>query len=162
MDLKLLPDTDPILRQVAAPVLETEFETEELWDLCKSMRRVMVENNGIGLAAPQVGVLKRIIVVDVGRPEVAIINPEIISKQGKFKYNEGCLSFPDLFLPVERAQTVVVRYQGIEGTWRECEAHNLHAVVFQHEIDHLNGIVFTDHVSPMQLALVRKKMMQKR
>ncbi|TFG95907.1 peptide deformylase [Candidatus Thorarchaeota archaeon] len=156
--LTLLPDNDPILRQVAEPV--TEFG-DELHQLCRAMAKVMVENNGIGLAAPQVGISKRIIIANVGIVGGLLINPEIIEQDGEYNYKEGCLTFPGLFLEVKRAQKVTVRYQEIEGKEREATMHNLFAVVIQHEIDHLNGKLFVDRVSPIALALARKKLMQR-
>jgi peptide deformylase len=157
--LTLLPDTDPILHKVAEPV--TEFDME-LWNLCKSMHQTMVANDGIGLAAPQVGISKRIIVVGFSRLELAYINPQIVDASGKKISTEGCLSFPGLFLSVQRATSVVVKFQDVEGVWKELEANGMHAVVLQHEIDHLNGIVFTERVKPMELALARKKLNEKR
>lgn len=155
MNLTLLPDNDPILRQVAEPV--TEFG-DELYQLCRAMAKVMVENNGVGLAAPQVGISKRIIVANVGITGGLLINPEIIEQSGEYKYREGCLTFPGLFLEIKRAQKVTVRYQEIEGKFREATMHNFFAVIIQHEIDHLNGKLFVERVSPMALALARKKL----
>lgn len=152
--LILLPDTDPILRQVAEPV--TEFN-DDLRQLVQDMALVMVTNNGIGLAAPQVGVSKRIILANVDIPGNVLINPEIIEVEGQYTYKEGCLTFPGLFLEVKRAKSISVRYQDIEGNQHETTLQNLFAVVVQHEIDHLNGKLFIDHVNPLQLALARKK-----
>lgn len=149
--LTLLPDTDPILRQVAEPV--TEFN-DALHQLCRQMFDFMIQNNGIGLAAPQVGISKRIIVAN----NVVLINPELVATEGEHKFKEGCLTFPGLFLEVTRARNVTVHYQDIEGNTHEATVHNVAAVVVQHEIDHLNGKLFIDLVKPIALALARKKM----
>lgn len=159
--LALLPDTDPILRQVAEPV--TEFN-DELLVLCQEMYATMCFNKGIGLAAPQVGISKRIIVVDISGPYIKdqfLINPEIQQTNGEQRRKEGCLSFPDLFLDVDRAKNVTVKYQDVRGTSNIMVADKLSAVVLQHEIDHLNGKLFIDLVKPMTLLLARKKLAQR-
>lgn len=156
MQLTLLPDTDPILRQVAEPV--TEFG-DDLRQLVAAMAPIMAEHNGIGLAAPQVGISKRVILAKVKEIEnFTLINPEIVETEGEFKFREGCLTFPGLFFDVKRAQKVTVRYQNIDGNHHEATLTNLAAVVIQHEVDHLNGKLFIDYISQMALALARKKM----
>jgi peptide deformylase len=149
--LKLLPDTDPILRQVAEPV--TEFN-DELGQLCQQLVHFMKQHRGIGLAAPQVGISKRIIVAN----NIVLINPQIVATEGEYKFKEGCLTFPDLFLEVKRAQKVTVQYKDVEGNDHEATAQNIAAVVVQHEIDHLDGKLFIDYVKPLTLALARKNM----
>ena len=122
MILTLLPDTDPILRQVAEPV--TVFD-EDLAHTVYAMASAMGAHRGIGLAAPQVGIAKRIIVAQLShdqadssliQPRVyALVNPEIVGLSGQYKCKEGCLTFPGLFLDVTRARTVTVKYQGLDG-----------------------------------------------
>lgn len=153
--LTLLPDTDPILRQVAEPV--TEFN-DELLSLCRQMLDFMIANKGIGLAAPQVGISKRIVIANLGIPNPFLINPKIVETEGEYKFKEGCLTFPGLFLDVKRAQTVTVSYQDVKGNHYENTLHKMFAVIIQHEIDHLDGKLFIDRVKPLALALARKKM----
>jgi peptide deformylase len=157
--LTLLPDTDPTLRQVAEPV--TVFD-DELTQLVFKMKQFMIANNGIGLAAPQLGISKRIIVVANGIYGGVLINPEITASEGQYKFKEGCLTFPKLFLNTTRAQKVSVRYQALNEFYFDDTVENLHAVVIQHEIDHLNGKLLIDQVSPIALALARKKLKQTR
>jgi peptide deformylase len=151
--LTLLPDTDPILRQVTEVV--TEFN-DELATLGEAMLATMHLYNGIGLAAPQVGILKRIIVVDF-EPFI-LINPLVVIASGKQKRKEGCLSFPGLFLDIERHHTVHILCNNLKGEVHRFDASGLQAVVLQHEIDHLNGKLFIDRVSSIVVALAKKKM----
>jgi peptide deformylase len=152
----LLPDTDPILRQVAERV--TVFD-HELAEVCLLMYATMKGNHGVGLAAPQVGVSKRIIVTDISDAMMrVIINPEIVSATGEQNKEEGCLTFPDLFLRVKRNKTVAIKFQDLKGTPTTFTLTGLEAVIIQHEIDHLNGKLFVDHVTPMVLALARKNL----
>lgn len=129
------------LRKVAKPV--TEFD-KKLWTLLDDMAQTMYEANGVGLAAPQVSVLRRIVVVDVGDGIVELVNPEIISAGGKLQDNEGCLSFPGQYGIVERPEKVAVRAQDRNGKEFVVEGEALSARAFCHEIDHLNGVVFKD------------------
>ena len=154
--LNLVPDTDPILRKVAAEV--TDFEDPSLRSLVDEMHHVMDHHNGIGLAAPQVGISRKILVAKFHGADYAYINPEIVEATGTRESGEGCLSFPGLFLPIKRAQTVTVKYKNILGIEQTQTLSGLPAVVMQHEIDHLNGIVFTSKVSQMQLLLSKKKL----
>jgi peptide deformylase len=151
--LKLLPDTDPILHQVAEPV--TVFD-EALQHLAVEMQQLMVSSNGVGLAAPQVGVSKRLIVHDLNYPDFALVNPRFISFDGVQVCEEGCLSFPGLFFQVQRAERIEIQYQTVEGTTKTLKATGFDAVVFQHELDHLDGILFVDKLKPIQRALVLK------
>ena len=154
--LTLLPDTDPILRQVAQPV--TVFDPS-LRILVADMAETMEANRGVGLAAPQVGISTRVILANVEGIEFGVlVNPEIVEAEGEFKFKEGCLTFPKLFLEVKRAQKVVVKYQDLRGEHHVVTLQNFAAVVVQHEIDHLNGKLFIDRVPPMQLALARKNL----
>lgn len=135
---------DPILREETVPV--SEF-TDELRTLVDDMFETMYAASGIGLAAPQVGRRERLAVVDVEGAKYALINPEITLAEGKAKAEEACLSFPDVYGTVERATRVIVKAQDVEGTPYEVDATDLLARCFQHEIDHLHGKVFLDHLS---------------
>ena len=141
---------DPVLRESAKPISEI---TPELVKLAEDMRETMYESNGVGLAANQVGVLQRIITLDAS-PErskfFAIINPMIISASGRQSASEGCLSFPGIYAEEERAARVVVAGQLLDGEEVEIEADGLLARAFQHEIDHLDGVVFVDRLSPSE------------
>lgn len=123
----------------------TEID-EKILTLAEDMKETMYEKNGVGLAAPQVGVLKRIIVIDVGEGPITLINPVIVYKKGAKQDMEGCLSVPGVWGIVERPEQVIVRGLNLEGETVEIEAKGLLAVAFCHEIDHLDGILYTDKV----------------
>lgn len=139
-------DGDAVLRKKAKEV--TDFN-ERLKSLVQDMKDTLVHSEtGIGLAAPQVGMLKRIFVIDLydGNGCTVYINPEIISKEGEQTYTEGCLSVPGKFGDVVRPKSLIVKAQDENGNWFEKEASDLLAVCISHEYDHLDGILFTDHV----------------
>jgi peptide deformylase len=138
-DVVTVPDS--LLRAKANPVPKINEGVKRLLD---NMRDTLYAFDGVGLAAPQIGVSKRIVVVDVGDNLIEMINPEIISSQGEQTAQEGCLSLPEVVGTVTRAQKVTVRFLNREGEEMEMEGENLLARAFQHEIDHLNGILFTD------------------
>ena len=145
--MAVLPITvlgQPILRQVTAPVAAV---TDELRTLVADMFETMRAADGVGLAAPQVGRTERLCVVEVNDVAVALFNPEIIERDGKIKWEEGCLSIPEVFGWVERSAYVKVRGMGVEGDTIEVEGTELLAVCLQHEIDHLDGKLFLDHLS---------------
>jgi peptide deformylase len=157
MDIRLYPD--PVLKQVAEPVAEIN---EELKTLARDMAETMYAAPGVGLAAPQVGVSIRLVVLDCAPHEgprrlITAINPQIVSREGESYEEEGCLSVPGFFAPVHRAAEVLVRYQDLEGKVVELEAEGLLAVAFQHEIDHLDGVLFVDHLSSLKKGMFRKK-----
>ncbi len=136
-------DEDPILRKKARVI--TKFD-ERLAALAEDMIETMYDADGIGLAAPQIGILKRIIIIDLyddNGPGV-YINPEIIGAEGEQFEIEGCLSLPGKNGRVKRPAKVEVKYQDLEGNWHQREAEELLARAFCHEIDHLDGILFTD------------------
>ena len=136
---------DPVLRRETNTV---EQVTDEMRRLIDDMIETMYAAKGIGLAAPQVGRLERIAVVDVdGKSPFAIVNPEIVMREGSAKGEEGCLSIPDVFGDVERAERVVVRALDRDGKPFELEATELLARCLQHEIDHLHGKLFIDYLS---------------
>jgi peptide deformylase len=142
LEIRLYPD--PILRRRAEPIPEI---TDEVRALADQMVETLVKRVGYGLAAPQVGVLKRLIVVDVEDDFYVLANPEIVAVGGERVLGvEGCLSLPGVEAEVERARTVRVRGLTLEGEEVEIEAEDLLARVFQHEIDHLDGILFIDHL----------------
>jgi len=156
---------DPVLARPADTV--TEFDAG-LAQLVEEMFDSMYAAQGIGLAAPQISISKRITVIDTSfkeRPEdkIALINPEIIAREGKQVEEEGCLSLPEIREKVQRAAWVKVRAQNVKGEWFEVEGEELLARALQHEIDHLHGILFIDHLSRLKrdFVLRRIKKMQK-
>jgi len=158
LDIKLYGD--PVLRKKAAPV---ETIDEEIRTLAADMVETMIEAPGVGLAAPQVGRSIRLLVADAsyqdgGDGPRVFINPEILDSWGEWEYDEGCLSIPGLSAEIVRPEAIVVRFQDLSGETREEEFHRVWSRVLQHEIDHLNGKLFVDYLSPMRRALVLKKL----
>ncbi|MGA9716826.1 MAG: peptide deformylase [Acidobacteriaceae bacterium] len=156
---------DPILQRASAPV--TEFN-DELRTLVADMFESMYAAQGIGLAAPQIGIPKRITVIDLSnkkepKDKIVLINPEITLQEGKQLEEEGCLSLPEIREKVRRSARVVVKAQDEYGKWKEYEGTELLARAFQHEIDHLNGVLFIFRISALKrdLALRRIKKMQR-
>lgn len=159
MILPIVKYPDPILQQPTEPV--TEFN-KELQTLVENMFESMYHAQGIGLAAPQVGVSKRLTVVDLSlgkNPEerIVLINPEIVLKEGKQTEEEGCLSLPDIRDKVSRAFHVRVKAQDAKGNWFERDAEELLSRCFQHEIDHLDGILFIFRISSLKRDLALRK-----
>ncbi|MDD3759988.1 MAG: peptide deformylase [Acidithiobacillus sp.] len=155
--LKIVEYPDTRLKGLAQPVARIDREIRQLAD---DMAETMYDAPGIGLAAPQVAAAQRLIVVDVsdGRNELlTLINPEIIEKSGEEEMKEGCLSVPGVLETVRRADRVKVRAQDVSGKTLELEADGLLAVCLQHEIDHLNGVLFVDHLSRLKQNLIRRK-----
>ncbi|WP_187969453.1 peptide deformylase [Aquibium microcysteis] len=156
--LVILPD--PILREVSRPVERVDGDVARLAD---DMLETMYDAPGIGLAAIQVGVPLRMLVVDLSKegeerdPHV-VINPQILSSSdARNVHEEGCLSIPDYYAEVERPATIRLRYLDRQGAEREMEADGLMATCLQHEIDHLNGILFIDHISRLKRDMVVRK-----
>jgi peptide deformylase len=150
---------EPVLQRPAAPV--TEFD-DDLRTLVDDMFESMYAAQGIGLAAPQIGVAKRVTVLDLSfqkNPEekIILINPEITFKQGKQYGEEGCLSLPDIHEKVSRAAVVKVRAQTLNGEWREYDGQELLARAFQHELDHLDGVLFIFRVSALKRDLIQRR-----
>lgn len=139
LDIKIAGD--PVLRAKAEKV--TKFD-KKLIHLIKDMTKTMYMANGCGLAAPQIGLSKRIVVIDAGDGVVEMINPEIIKKEGSVVGLEGCLSVPQFEGDVERAEFVTVKYQDRKGNVIVEEADALFAIAIQHETDHLDGVLFID------------------
>ncbi|MFW2422361.1 MAG: peptide deformylase [Porticoccaceae bacterium] len=160
--LPILEFPDPRLRTVAEPISQVTKQTRQLVD---DMFETMRAASGIGLAATQVDVHQRIVVMDLGdetpQPRV-FINPEIeiIADQTQ-PYDEGCLSVPGIFAPVERPNRVIIRALDREGSPFEEQAEGLLAVCIQHEIDHLDGKLFVDYLSPLKRQRIRKKLEKK-
>jgi peptide deformylase len=150
---------DPVLSKPGETVTAFDADTEQL---VEEMFDSMYAAQGIGLAAPQIGISKRITVIDVSfkeRPEdkLALINPVILDKSGKQVEEEGCLSLPEIREKVQRAAWVKVRAQNVKGETFEVEGEELLARALQHEIDHLNGILFIDHLSRLKRDLVQRR-----
>ena len=157
--LELLYYPDEKLHQASSPV--TEFN-DELKKLVTDMFETMYADEGIGLAAPQINVFKRIVVIDVvnerkHEDQLVLINPEFISKEGTTGIDEGCLSVTGLRGKVERAEKVTVKAQNLNGEFFEINADGLLAICLQHEIDHLNGKLFIDYLSPLKRNMYRSK-----
>lgn len=156
--LEILHYPDPRLRTVARPVAAVDARIQRLVD---DMFETMYAAPGIGLAATQVNVHQRLLVVDVSEEKNAprvFINPEILDRQGVEEMDEGCLSVPGVYDKVQRADRVKVRALDREGTVFELEADGLLAVCIQHEIDHLDGKLFVDYLSSLKRQRIRKKL----
>jgi peptide deformylase len=146
---------DPVLRQVASPVREV---TAEIKRIIADMTETMWHQVGIGLAAPQVGLPYRILVMDNGEGAVqALINPVIESRSGTIREEEGCLSLPGVFGMVERSKTITVRAMDADGKPVSFEATGLKARIVQHELDHLDGVLFIDRLPPVTRDRIKKK-----
>lgn len=137
---------DDVLVKMCRPV---EKFDEKLWTLLDDMAETMDAANGVGLAAPQVGLLRRVVVIDVGEGRIELINPEIIASSGEQNGVEGCLSFPNEWGLVKRPMNVTVRAQDRHGEFFELSGEELLARAFCHEIDHLNGVCFVTKASRM-------------
>ena len=158
LDILVYPDNR--LRQRAKPVTTFDAELEQL---TADMAETMYAAPGIGLAAIQVNVNKRVVVMDLSEEKNDLrifINPEITPLEGKTEYEEGCLSVPGVFASVERVERVRINAQNVKGEPFELEADGLLAICIQHEVDHLNGKVFVDYLSRMKQDRVRKKMIK--
>ncbi|MGA1180253.1 MAG: peptide deformylase [Marivivens sp.] len=158
----ILIHPDPRLKTVCKPVTDI---TDDIRRLADDMLATMYDAPGIGLAAPQVGVLGRMLVMDCVKGEdeapkpMVLINPEIIwSSDERSTYNEGCLSIPEQYADVERPASVKVHWLGVDGKDHEEQFDDLWATCVQHEIDHLNGKLFIDYLSPMKRQMITRKM----
>jgi len=156
--LPILHYPDPRLRVKAEPVARVDAEVQRLLD---DMLETMYEAPGVGLAAPQVNVPRRLIVIDVSKDRndpLFLVNPEILEREGSIRLEEGCLSVPGIYEPVERAERIRFRALDREGRPYEREAQGLLAVCVQHEVDHLDGRLFVDYLSELKRQRIRKKM----
>ena len=163
LDIVIYPNT--VLRTKSEPILEI---TEEIKELAYNMIETMYHAPGIGLAANQVGVAKRLIVVDVTSEEeklsdpnhkpFILINPEIVQTEGEINYEEGCLSIPDIREMVARHNKITVKGLNIDGEEMTIDAEGLLAVCFQHEIDHIDGVLFIDHLTFLKKQIIQNKL----
>ena len=162
--------THKIVRFLNNPNLErpaqhiTEFDTPELHQLVEDMFETMYASHGLGLAAPQIDVHKRLTVIDTSGGEddvepnkVILINPEIVHKEGKQTGEEGCLSIPGFREDVRRHKRVTIRAHNVKGEIFEVSGEDLMARAMQHEIDHLNGVLFLTHLSPLKREIIKRK-----
>jgi peptide deformylase len=160
----ILTYPDPILRRETDSVTTFDHTLKQLVD---DMAQTMYDAPGVGLAAPQIGISRQVIVVDLSKTKgkkdfMCLINPKIVSNEGFQIDEEGCLSIPDLTSKVKRFKRIVVSYQDIDGKPAEISAEDRFAVVLQHEIDHLHGILFIDHISSLKRQLYKKKVKKMR
>lgn len=156
MILKIVKYPEPVLQQPGEPV--TEFN-DELRKLAADMFETTYASQGIGLAAPQVGVSKRVTVIDLSMgkdpaQKLVLVNPEITLREGRQYEEEGCLSFPEIREKVPRAAKVSIRAQDLDGKWFEMDGEELLARAFQHEIDHLDGMLFIFRMSALKRDMV--------
>lgn len=159
-NLEILKYPNPNLKKKSQPV---EIIDPSLRQLVQDMAETMYAAPGVGLAAPQVGHLLRIVVLDVTPPTqpknlIVLINPEIITSEGDCVWDEGCLSLPDFTEEIKRKKKVMVRFQNLEGETVEIEGDDLLAIVLQHEIEHLDGILLVDHLSPLKRSLYKREL----
>jgi len=160
--MKLVKFPDPILKQKAVPWdFEKDLNAKELE---VDMVQLMIESNGIGLAANQVGLLKRVFAIHLkDQVPFCMFNPGIlVGDNAKVLGEEGCLSFPDLFLRVPRDDKITAMYLDRQGNKCIIELEGIDSRCFQHELDHLDGVCFTDGISPLKLALAKKKLLKKK
>ena len=156
--LPILRFPDPRLKKVAAPV---KIIDDSIKRLARDMVETMYEAPGIGLAATQVDVHLRVVVIDISETRdqlLVLINPEVVESDGSQVCEEGCLSVPGIYDKVERAENVIVRYLDLEGVERKIDADGLLAVCLQHEIDHLDGKVFVEHLSLLKQTRIKAKL----
>jgi peptide deformylase len=150
---------DPVLEKPAEPV--TVFD-DQLSKLVEDMFESMYAAHGVGLAAPQIGLSKRLAIVDITFKEdpnakLVLVNPEIVLAEGHVTQNEGCLSIPDFREPVKRARTVTIRAQDVRGKFFETTGEDLLARAFLHETDHLNGKLYIHHLSALKRDMIKRK-----
>jgi peptide deformylase len=154
--LHILEYPHPGLREKAQPIEKID---NQITQLAEDMLETMYEAPGIGLAATQVHVAKQLLVIDISDDKnqpLVIINPKIVHEDGHQTYEEGCLSFPGVYAKVERAEEITLEYMDLEGEQQTLEATGLLAICIQHEMDHLNGKVFVDYLSPLKRNRIRK------
>jgi peptide deformylase len=159
--LPILEYPDPRLRKRAKPVTEVDARVRQLID---DMLETMYEAPGIGLAATQVNVHERIVVIDISEKRndpYCLVNPEIVATRGEISSEEGCLSVPEIYESVDRAETIEVRALNREGEQIEFAADGMLAVCIQHEIDHLDGKLFVDYLSPLKRQRLKKRFTKK-
>jgi len=162
---KIIIEPDPILRKKCEPLEKVDTDTKKLMD---DMLETMYAAPGIGLAAVQIGILKRLVVIDISRDEekkdpIFLINPEIINQSKQTSvYEEGCLSIPGQFAEIERPAECTLKYIDYNGKEKELKANGLLATCVQHEVDHLNGILFIDYLSKLKKDMIIRKLVKKK
>ena len=162
---KILTEPDPILRKKCEPLETVDIDTKKLMD---DMLETMYAAPGIGLAAVQVGILKRLVVIDISKGEekkkpMFLINPQIIHQSKKTSvYEEGCLSLPGQFAEIERPAECTIKYIDYNGKEKDLKADGLLATCIQHEVDHLNGILFIDYLSKLKKDMIIKKLVKQK
>jgi peptide deformylase len=159
-NIKLMKYGSSVLREVAQPV---DKITDEIRQIVEDMLAMLYKSDGVGLSAPQIGISMRIAVIDINPYEpsakpMVLINPEIMDSEGQIEVEEGCLSIPGIRGDVKRAEKVVVKALDLEGNEICIEANELLARVLQHEIDHLNGKFFVDHLGRLKQQLIKKQL----
>ena len=158
---KIIIEPDPILRKKCEPLEKMDASTKKLMD---DMLETMYQAPGIGLAAVQIGILKRLVVIDISKDEekknpIFLINPEIVNLSEQTSvYEEGCLSIPGQFAEVERPAECILKYIDYYGKEKELKADGLLSTCIQHEVDHLNGILFIDYLSKLKRSMITKKL----
>ena len=163
MKRKILIEPDPILRKKCEPI---EKVNDDIRNLMKDMLQTMYDAPGIGLAAVQIGVLKRLVVIDISKEEkkrdpLFLINPEILSKsENTSVYEEGCLSLPGQFAEIERPAKCLLKYVDLNGKEKKLKADGLLSTCIQHEVDHLNGVLFIDYLSKHKKDMIIKKLIK--
>lgn len=150
---------DPVLRQRAAEVTDIDGRLVKLAD---DMVTTMYDAPGMGLAAPQVGVEKRLFVYDVGEGPRAIVNPIVVESDGEWAYDEGCLSVPGLSWEIVRPKLIHLVGRDLDGNEVSIEADEIEARCFQHELDHLDGVLFVDHLSALKRNMIMRKLIKSR
>ena len=162
---KIIIEPDPILRKKCEPLEKMDANTKKLMD---DMLETMYQAPGIGLAAVQIGILKRLVVIDISKDEekknpIFLINPEIINLSEETSvYEEGCLSLPGQFAEVERPAECTLKYIDYFGKEKELKADGLLSTCIQHEVDHLNGILFIDYLSKLKKDMIIRKLVKKK
>lgn len=156
--LEIIKFPNPLLQRVARPV---DFISQEDKFLLDQMLETMYINQGVGLAAPQVGILKRAIVVDIGEGPMQLINPSVIKKIGSELGEEGCLSLPDVTVKIRRAQKITYKGLTKDGRLLEGEADGILARAIQHEIDHLEGRLIINYANPLRRVFLKKRLIKK-
>jgi len=156
--IELLNYPHPLLKKKSEKVEKIDGSVKKL---IRDMAETMYFNKGVGLAAPQVGVSKRVITVDAGKGLVCLINPVLVNSEGEIQMEEGCLSCPEVSLNIKRCSKVTLKGLNPDGEEVAVEAEELLARIFQHEIDHLEGVLIIDRVSPLKRELIKKKLKKK-
>ena len=158
---KILTVPDPILRKKCEPLENVDASTKKLMD---DMLETMYAAPGIGLAATQIGILKRLVVIDISKEKekrnpIFLVNPQIIHQSNKTSvYEEGCLSLPGQYAEIERPAECTIKYVDYNGKEKELNAKGLLATCIQHEVDHLNGVLFIDYLSKLKKDMIVKKL----